>query len=287
MSYPSSYANNKEHIKTYNVLKITIYKNTCKDCYLDTHKDKDRYKNDKNKDINTSCPPFFLTKDKDKYFKVIEPKDNVMFLTEEQYLQNLSFSIDSIDDTRYYNSDQIDKIPKLDKKKIMIKFETIFNKIIENSKNLLLEYDMLDEFKNYYNYNSIFNNFNKINYNSEEEAAHRIIKTFVNDVISCCLSYESIIKSDLNDTDDIEDYNLNQEYKEKLYKIEYKCMILFNKIEENKFKSEELYLEYSKILDLKKIYEIPENILFLKYFTPEKIKDLENLLFFTNFQTSI
>jgi hypothetical protein len=64
-------------------------------------------------------------------------------------------------------------------------------------------------------------------------------------------------------------------------------MILFNKIEDNKFKSEELYVEYKKILELKNIYNIPENILFLKYFNSKKIEYLESLLFFTNFNSSI
>lgn len=169
-------------------------------------------------------------------------------------------------------------------------FKEIFDKIIKNSKILLLEYDMFDEFKNH---NLIYNDFySNTNYNIELNM--NMIYIFVRDVISCCLSQDSNIKRnkkyEIQRQTRIKEVALlkkkEQEYKENLYKEEFKCMILFNKIEKNKFDSEELYLEYNKILELKKIYSIPKNILFLRYFTPAKIKYLENLLFFTNFQTS-
>ena len=158
-------------------------------------------------------------------------------------------------------------------------FTYYFSKIIKNSEILLLEYDMLDEFKkwNYDNFFSLIDYDIKLDLN--------IICVFIEDVISCCLSQDSDtkrrnkyeIQQQLKQKEQELLKQKEQEYKEKIYRKEYKCMLLLNKIEENKYKTEDLYLEYNKILELKKIYDIPRNISFLEYFTADKILYLEIL----------
>jgi hypothetical protein len=150
-----------------------------------------------------------------------------------------------------------------------ISFRNYFEKIISNSELLLLEYDMLDEFKKW-DHNNFFSSMN-----TNIILDVNIISTFIEDVISCCLSQESNIKKTRKQE---QEKKLEQEYKEKMYREEFRCIVLYNKIEENKYKTEDLYIEYNKMLELKKVYNNPKNISFLQYFTPDKIIYLETLL---------
>jgi hypothetical protein len=64
------------------------------------------------------------------------------------------------------------------------------------------------------------------------------------------------------------------------YKKEFECVKILNAIEEKKMNSEELYIEYKKIIELKNKYRLSGviNTMFLDYFTNEKKIYLNNLL---------
>jgi len=134
MPYPKTYAHLKEHVYSYNRLKIKIY------------------------ETSFGKPPMEIN------------RFHYMKLATENYLVEITKEIqDNADATA--------------------KFIPIFRKIVKNSKQILLEYNMLNEF---INYNPVYNDYflDEINFQINKN----MIRTFVNDVISCCLSYDSDIK---------------------------------------------------------------------------------------------
>jgi hypothetical protein len=145
--------------------------------------------------------------------------------------------------------------------------------IFRNCYNILIEYDMFNEFIQHNKCFELFFNLNEEDITLEIEQ-NRV--KFTREIISCCLSYESEKKYKLK---------IDQE-KKNLYEKEFECINIFNIIEKNKMKSKDIFVEYKIILELKEQYNSSyikdknkfENILFIKYFTPDKIKYLENLI---------
>ena len=245
MSYPNTYMYNKEYMSLRYQLKLKL----CKDTYNDTDYEKEK----------THISLYHPTR-----FKIDDILNDITKKSQEQWTTH---STDQSHTSQMYYKEQRDNFHKSLKQTTQKLFKRILDKIIKNSEIILLEYDMFDEFKNHNpSYNDFYSN---TNYNIE--LSNDIIYKFINDVISCCLSQDADIKRnkkyEIQRQKRIKEQQLikqkEQEYKENLYKKEFKCMILFNKIEKNKFASEEIYLEYNKILELKKIYSIPKNILFL------------------------
>lgn len=251
MSYPNTFINSEEYKSLYCQLKLQLFKNI--------------YDDKKYNWEARACSTDYGC----KYhrFHMYDILNDIDKKSRQQYEYSGIRLNDTHSQLLYKNFE--DNFYKSLKKTTQEYFTYYFDKIIFNSEILLLEYDMLDEFKKW----DCNNFFSTSDYNSELNV--NIISTFIEDVISCCLSQEANIKKKEKYE---QEKKLEQEYKEELYREEFKCMILYNKIKEYKYKTEDLYIEYNKILELKRIYNIPKNILFLQYFTPEKIIYLENLL---------
>jgi hypothetical protein len=163
-----------------------------------------------------------------------------------------------------------------------------FVKIVENCKNVLIEYDMLEEFKKYNPSVSIFFDFKENDFTDEIISKHNIIDSnsneFIRGTIMCALSYEAEdkMKTKVKLQKELREKKENQK-KEQIYKREFTCMKLFDEIDKNKMKSSELYVEYKKILELKQQYKptgewIYQNTQFVDYFTSTKQKQLTNLI---------
>lgn len=170
-----------------------------------------------------------------------------------------------------------------------------FIRIIENCKNVLIEYDMLEEFKKYNPSLSHFFDLKEcdITLTMERNGFHIVKneKTFsvddsyiVSGTIQCALSYEANDKKKekLKKVNEIK-LKKEKEEREFLYKKEFDCIKLFNTIEYYNMKSAELYVEYKNILDLKEKYnpngiEYLKNTKFLEYFTNEKTIYLNRLI---------
>lgn len=161
-------------------------------------------------------------------------------------------------------------------------------RIIENCKKVLIEYDMLEEFKKY---NTTFAHYFDL---KETDITWEMISTkhcneiylnsdldnFIRKTKECALSPETNNKR-------IEKQRKQRELIQKkknedmelLYKKEYECIKLFELIEKNKMKSQAIYVEYKKISEFKdKVNEYSKNTMFLDYFTNEKKTYLNNLL---------
>ncbi len=166
-------------------------------------------------------------------------------------------------------------------------------RIIKNCKNVLIEYDMFEEFKQS---NLLFSSYFDL---KEENITFDLImlkskygneiqlKSFLDDFIckikDCVTSHECNNKK--REKQKI-NYELMQKKKneelELLYAKEFECMKLFDIIDKNKMKSNLLYIEYKKILELKEKYKpngiLSKNIDFLNYFTNEKQEYINELL---------
>lgn len=166
---------------------------------------------------------------------------------------------------------------KIDALKI-IKKECIC--LIENCKNVLIEYNMLEEFKKY---NPSMSNFFELKENDITWEIVGNIENFIRGTIMCALSKEADDKysAKIKLQKELREKK-EKERKEQIYQKEFECMKLFNEIDKNKMKSSALYVEYKKILELKNQYNPTKifnpNILFLDYFTTEKKRQLNELI---------
>lgn len=158
-------------------------------------------------------------------------------------------------------------------------------RLIENCKNVLIEYDMLEEFKKY---NPSMANFfdlkeNDITWEIIGNDWNRNIANFIRGTIMCALSKEADDKysAKMKLQRELREKK-EKDRKEQIYQKEFECMKLFNEIDKNKMKSSALYVEYKKILELKNQYNPTKifnpNILFLDYFTTEKKRQLNELI---------
>lgn len=178
------------------------------------------------------------------------------------------------------------------KNNALLSLQKEYIRIIENCKKVLIEYDVLEEFKKY---NPIFAYYFDL---KETDITWEMISTtgkygneiylnsdldnFIEKTIKCALSPETNNKriEKQRKQREIIQKKKNEEI-ELLYKKEYECMKLFELIEKNKMKSAAIYVEYKKISELKDKYKVDEytkNTLFLDYFTNEKKTYLNNLL---------
>jgi hypothetical protein len=147
-------------------------------------------------------------------------------------------------------------------------------RIIKNCKNVLIEYDMLEEFKKY---NPSLSHFFDITLAMDDSK-------IVSATIMCALSYEANDKK-IEKLKKVNEIKLKKEKEERefLYKKEFDCIKLFNTIEDYKMKSDEIYVEYKNISELKEIYNpigigYKKNTKFLDYFTNEKTIYLNRLI---------
>jgi hypothetical protein len=154
-----------------------------------------------------------------------------------------------------------------------------FIRIIKNCKNVLIEYDMLEEFKKYNPSLSHFFDLKECDITLEMDDS-----TIVSATIMCALSYEANDKK-IEKLKKVNEIKLKKEKEERefLYKKEFNCIKLFNMIEQYKMKSDEIYVEYKNILELKEIYNpigigYKKNTKFLDYFTNEKTIYLNRLI---------
>jgi hypothetical protein len=152
-------------------------------------------------------------------------------------------------------------------------------RIIKNCKNVLIEYDMLEEFKKYNPSVSHFFDLKECDITLEMDDS-----IIVSGTIMCALSYEANDKKieKLKKANEIK-LKKEKEEREFLYKKEFDCIKLFNTIEHYKMKSNEIYVEYKIILELKEIYNpigigYLKNTTFLDYFTNEKTIYLNRLI---------
>ena len=152
-------------------------------------------------------------------------------------------------------------------------------RIIKNCKNVLIEYDMLEEFKKYNPSVSHFFDLKECDITLGMDDS-----TIVSGTIMCALSYEATDKK-TEKLKKVNEIKLKKEKEERefLYKKEFDCIKLFNTIEDHKMKSGEIYVEYKNILELKKIYNpigigYLKNTRFLDYFTNEKTIYLNRLI---------
>jgi hypothetical protein len=152
-------------------------------------------------------------------------------------------------------------------------------RIIKNCKNVLIEYDMLEEFKKYNPSVSHFFDLKECDITLEMDDS-----IIVSGTIMCALSYEANDKK-IEKLKKVNEIKLKKEKEEMefLYKKEFNCIKLFNTIEHYKMKSDEIYVEYKNILELKEIYNpigigYLKNTKFLDYFTNEKTIYLNRLI---------
>jgi hypothetical protein len=152
-------------------------------------------------------------------------------------------------------------------------------RIIKNCKHVLIEYDMLEEFKKYNPSVSHFFDLKECDITLTMDDS-----TIVSGTIMCALSYEANDKKreKLKKVNEIK-LKKEKEERELLYKKEFNCIKLFNMIEHYKMKSVEIYVEYKNILELKEKYNpngigYLKNTRFLDYFTNEKTIYLNRLI---------
>ena len=267
MEYPTSYAyvnigNKKVTDTTYRVNKL----------YIEVYDDlKNRHK--------ISSDYVLGIHSVSKIYKIKEECEN--------YIKNCMITAEqttSGQDMSYYHTEKERCIENYKSNALnSIKKECI--KIINNCTKILIYYDMLDEFKKYYT--SFINYFDlqeeNITWNIVDNCNIDNIDNFVRGIIMCCLSHES---DDKRYSKSRKEYDLQikkeKDKKELLYKREFECVKLFNEIEQNQMKSNELYIEYKNILELKKQYNpnngLWKNIKFLLYFTNEKEEYLNDLI---------
>lgn len=163
-----------------------------------------------------------------------------------------------------------------------------FIKIVQNCKKILIEYDMLEEFKRYNPSMANFFDFKENDFTDEIIATYKITdpnsNEFIRGVKMCALSQEADDKRNAK-------YKLQRELRDKtekekkelIYKKEFDCIKLFDEIDKRKMKSSEIYVEYKKILELKQIYKpngvwLSQNTQFVDYFTNEKKKEINVLI---------
>lgn len=174
----------------------------------------------------------------------------------------------------------------------LLSLQKEYTTLIDNCKKVLIEYDMLEEFKKY---NPTFAHYFDLKENDitwemistrtkygNEIYLNSDLDNFIEKTKKCALSPEANDKriEKQRKYHEVIQKKKNEE-NEFLYKKEYECMKLFELIEKNKMKSDALYVEYKKITELKDKYKLNEytkNTMFLDYFTNEKKLYINKLL---------